>query len=103
MNWQLSVKVKERLQNYQKIFYQSEHLATAHIQGSPVEERPIRIVGTQGNHYTLVFPQGGGAISLGGNFFYRTLTRTPANIWSLASSMWAYLSPSSPLPPTLAK
>ncbi|XP_063884338.1 NBAS subunit of NRZ tethering complex-like isoform X2 [Scylla paramamosain] len=46
---------------------------------------------------------GGAAISLGGNFFYRTLTQTPANIWSLASSLWAYLSSASPVSPSLAK
>ncbi|XP_064078813.1 NBAS subunit of NRZ tethering complex-like [Macrobrachium nipponense] len=46
---------------------------------------------------------GGGAISLGGNFFYRTITQTPANIWALASSLWAYIRSSPAVPPDLAK
>lgn len=46
---------------------------------------------------------GGGVISLGGNFFYRTITQTPANIWALASSLWAYIRSSPAVPPDLAK
>ncbi|KAG7161624.1 Neuroblastoma-amplified sequence-like 1 [Homarus americanus] len=46
---------------------------------------------------------GGGAISLGGNFFYRTVTQTPGNIWALASSLWAYVSSAPAVSPSLAK
>ncbi|KAK7075433.1 hypothetical protein SK128_009663, partial [Halocaridina rubra] len=46
---------------------------------------------------------GGGVMSLGGNFFYRTITQTPANIWALASSLWAYVRSSPAVPPDLAK
>ncbi|KAK3865525.1 hypothetical protein Pcinc_028882 [Petrolisthes cinctipes] len=46
---------------------------------------------------------GGGVKSLGGNFFYRTVTQTPANVWALASSLWAYVTSASPVPPSLAK
>ncbi|XP_071535636.1 NBAS subunit of NRZ tethering complex-like [Panulirus ornatus] len=46
---------------------------------------------------------GGGAISLGGNFFYRTVTQTPANIWALASSLWTYIRSTPAVSPSLAK
>ncbi|XP_069188396.1 NBAS subunit of NRZ tethering complex-like isoform X2 [Procambarus clarkii] len=46
---------------------------------------------------------GGGTISLGGNFFYRTVTQTPANIWAVASSLWTYVRPAPAVSPSLAK
>ncbi|KAK4329181.1 hypothetical protein Pmani_000411 [Petrolisthes manimaculis] len=46
---------------------------------------------------------GGGVKSLGGNFFYRTVTQTPANVCALASTLWGYVTSASPVPPSLAK
>lgn len=46
---------------------------------------------------------GGGAVSHGGNFFYRTVTQTPANIWALASTVWAYLRTAPSVSPSLSK